>query len=978
MLASRKGSLIDIDDDNDGILDAIESPTCYFTAEEIGKPIAISTELAPYSTYVIENAIDASLTTTSAFSPNINWVNKEIYKLTAYRAIPIAGIKFELSTWAISNGTGNTFKLQGSNNNSSWTDLSAASSSTLTTGSYQLSNTISPTTKYKFYRVIGVAGTSYYGGVTDIQFVLHSSFSESQYPKLTCTQTAVDTDNIPNHIDLDSDGDGCSDALEAGTATATTANFVFTGSDFGANGFKDVLERTSAESNVYAGNYTSEYAYNADIKVCIDTDNDGVADIVDIDDDNDGILDAIESPSCFYTLAQLAIPLSVSSELAPYSTNTITKAIDENATTYSAFDPSVNWVGKELFKFTAKNYIAITGMSFDLVNWAISNGASNTFKLQGSGDNFNWTDLSVTSSSTATTGTYTIANTLATNTKFKYFRIIGVAGSSYYGGVYEARFNFAASTVPSANPLTVCTENQDNDALLNHHDVDSDGDNCPDAVEAGVTLFSGSNVAAGDRLTTSVIAGPYGNNGFANGLETASESGIYSSTYKYLNAINNTINACIDSDTDGVSDVFDLDDDNDGVLDETEQIDCIASGIDLTKLTFSGSAITNRTINTITSAGGDVWKTSYSNENLKLPISLKYNYTSTTGYAMFGLFPITGTQNATTWTDGAYKFYPTVTSVYGYFTTAWDFSDDIKPTDVLSIDINTSGYVTAKINGVVRKAFQGAVSDYKLNMSSYRVANFADVVLTDANNLPNYSCTDIDTDNDGIPNRLDLDSDGDGCPDAREAGLAAGSLTSASIQNKVSNVLTTTANVANAIAASPFGINGFANSLETATESGLYSGTHTYDYATDANVSTCLDSDNDNVPDYLDLDDDNDGILDTIEDNCSTIVVNKSGAIITKPSSINYGFNGNTIANLIDGVDNNVYVVSGPSGTLNGPWFNFEFPSPKVLTYLEIGHYQNQLLFSTTSTYKIQGSTNNSTWSDVTGTLTYNNVATSI
>jgi gliding motility-associated-like protein len=901
--------LVDIDDDNDGILDAIESPTCFFTAEEIGKPIAISTELAPYSNYVIDNAIDASLISTAAFSPNVNWVNKEIFKLTALRAIPIAGIKFELSTWAISNGAGNTFKLQGSNNNSTWTDLSGASSSTATTGSYQLSNTISPTTKYKFYRVIGVAGSSYYGGVIDIQFVLHTSYSGSQYPKLTCTQTGLDADSIPNHLDVDSDGDGCSDALEAGTTTDTATDFVFTGTDFGANGFKDGLESSAPESNLYAGAYRLGYAWDASVKACLDLDTDGVADVVDLDDDNDGILDAIESPSCFFTAAEIAIPSSVSSQLAPYSTAVIANSIDGNTTSYSAFDPSVNWVGKELFKFTAKNYIAITGMSFDLVNWAISNGAANTFKLQGSGDDFYWTDLSVASSSTTTTGTYTIANTLAPTAKFKYFRIIGVAGSSYYGGVYEARFNLAASTVPSANPKPTCTENVDNDAFLNHQDLDSDGDNCPDAVEAGVTLRPGANVAASARLTTTVVAGPFGTNGFMDGLETTADAGTYSGTYSYRFAINSSLIACLDSDTDTVPDVFDIDDDNDGVLDEVEQTNCLASGLDLTKLTFSGSAITNRTINTIATAGGDAWKTSYSNENLKLPISLSYKFNSTTGYAMFGLFPVTGTQNAGTWTDGAYKFYPQTSNVYGYFTTAWDFGPiAITPNDILSIDISATGYVTAKVNNTVVKAFQGVRSDYKLNMSSYRAANFADVVLTDADNLAVYSCTDIDTDNDGIPNRLDLDSDGDGCSDAKEASVS-GTLTSGTLVNKVNNVTVSTT-VANAIVSGTYGDNGFANSIETGAESGVYSGAYTYDYATDASLNACLDTDGDNVIDIVDIDDDNDGVFDLVE--CP---------ITSKPYSL-YTYNypssylaSNVPVNIVGKTTQNIFLNQQTNGT---------------------------------------------------------------
>ena len=54
-------------------------------------------------------------------------------------------------------------------------------------------------------------------------------------------------------------------------------------------------------------------------------------------------------------------------------------------------------------------------------------------------------------------------------------------------------------------------------------------------------------------------------------LETAVDSGTinYTSTYSAY-AINDAINACTDTDDDGVNDVFDLDDDNDGVLDTEE------------------------------------------------------------------------------------------------------------------------------------------------------------------------------------------------------------------------------------------------------------------------------------------------------------------------------------------------------------------------------------------------------------------------
>ena len=104
-----------------------------------------------------------------------------------------------------------------------------------------------------------------------------------------------------------------------------------------------------------------------------------------------------------------------------------------------------------------------------------------------------------------------------------------------------------------------------------------------------------------------------------------------------------------------------------------------------------------------------------------------------------------------------------------------------------------------------------------------------------------------DTDGDGVPNIRDLDSDGDGCFDAVEAK--------------------TVSSLTQSIVSSPYGNNGFANSIETNSESGVYTGTYVYSRATDASIRSCLDTDFDGVPDLDDLDDDNDGILDVSECN---------------------------------------------------------------------------------------------------------------
>jgi hypothetical protein len=130
------------------------------------------------------------------------------------------------------------------------------------------------------------------------------------------------------------------------------------------------------------------------------------------------------------------------------------------------------------------------------------------------------------------------------------------------------------------------------------------------------------------------------------------------------------------------------------------------------------------------------------------------------------------------------------------------------------------------------------------------------------------TCVDINTDADATPNRLDLDSDGDGCPDAVEAGTTFRTTSGVAIANRLTtSIIPSTPN---------YGANGFANGLETSNESGAYTGTYTYDYAKDANLSVCTDTEGDGVTDVLDLDDDNDGVLDTVEcPNVSTnILVN--------------------------------------------------------------------------------------------------------
>jgi uncharacterized repeat protein (TIGR01451 family)/MYXO-CTERM domain-containing protein len=122
-----------------------------------------------------------------------------------------------------------------------------------------------------------------------------------------------------------------------------------------------------------------------------------------------------------------------------------------------------------------------------------------------------------------------------------------------------------------------------------------------------------------------------------------------------------------------------------------------------------------------------------------------------------------------------------------------------------------------------------------------------------------YDATDIDDDNDGIldtrENRdsdgdgtvdsLDLDSDNDGIPDASEAGHRFPDLNGDFVMDCPLNV---------------YGANGYCNAIETSADSNVS------DYNGDgAEDGALLDTDRDFIPDYRDLDSDNDSIADAHE-----------------------------------------------------------------------------------------------------------------
>ena len=287
------------------------------------------------------------------------------------------------------------------------------------------------------------------------------------------------------------------------------------------------------------------------------------------------------------------------------------------------------------------------------------------------------------------------------------------------------------------------TGDTDNDGTPNHLDTDSDGDGCLDTIEAGTT----NNGATTDAN--------------CNGLLDQYEDGVtnninYTSTYNPY-ALNNTVNSCVDTDSDGVNDVFDIDDDNDGVLDTEEGCQILA--YDLTTLTWdTAAAMTVTTANSSTLQGTSTsgWKSALSTQTFSLPLDISFTYSETTREVMVG-FAEEDSNLGASWNNAtAFGFYIYNTnSKARYNNTNGGTVTSNSNGKTHRIVIDAAGNLTTYIDGQITYQQTGLSTDqYKVYIAHNSGTNkpLENVALRTAN-YP-LSC-DLDTDGDGTPNGLD-------------------------------------------------------------------------------------------------------------------------------------------------------------------------------------------------------------------------------
>lgn len=335
----------------------------------------------------------------------------------------------------------------------------------------------------------------------------------------------MDGDGIANSLDLDSDGDGCFDAIEGAAGFGFTeigGTGVLTGS-VDANGVPisasgGQAQGSSKDLSTTAGICDDDGdGVDNDNDVCpysddsIDTDGDFVPDGCDIDDDNDGITDCVESSDSLseefaWTLNSPSGNLNMDTNYDPRITDWVlnstgTMVLSGEGATYdnSASQVRINTFNAQDYNeaLTNKHYIEVSFTTGSEVSSLLLNNIRSGWYEPSRGDSYYSTTMYTEASSNAWktlssnvfhtysgSGIYDtfqhntgVPVSLNANTEYKFRLYI-------YGQIDDTTEAYSIFD-DVAFVFTACrAEDSDNDGIDNHLDTDSDDDGCTDADEA--------------------------------------------------------------------------------------------------------------------------------------------------------------------------------------------------------------------------------------------------------------------------------------------------------------------------------------------------------------------------------------------------------------------------------------------------------------------------------------------------------------
>lgn len=865
----------DIDDDNDGVPDAEENPACFYSAAEISVPASITTTVSNSGT--IANLYDNNPSTVFNFTNGTGKTNLTVFEITPIQPVAASGIQIEMnfdSQTEFSN-TANSLTIEGWNG-SAWVTLkpsfNPSSAPNAVLGYFQTFNfTQNQNTVYSKFRLQGLAGGIIGSQMKEVKLLIPGNYVASLHPKPSCTDANIDGDNILNHFDLDSDGDGCSDALESGATAITTANYQFPDTDSNNDGLVDAVDSDNDGIPDYESTYIN-YAIMQSLNECSDSDGDGIKDLADLDDDNDGIPDITECPTGVQNIISGGVknltetlPLGVNPSDALYDEYGLIIRERSKVAPYNLARNEFNIVSH--LGDSDNEYISQTGpiaQSFEFYN--------PVFNQKRSVDSIQISAESATDGSTLTlvafddidnviyTGTFPDGSTMSVNTsqtlnnsKIHRFIVFGSNDSTAFDHLLvQGLSTFAGSC------------DTDGDNIANHLDLDSDGDGCPDLIESGVSPATDVSTPSSEtnnngqsygidpaKLNGSQLdplATDENNDGLNDSVDKDASNAMdgkinYASTYDSF-ALSDNWNLCTDTDGDSIIDLTDIDDDNDGVLDAVESPDCFYTSTEVRRIivkisskfssdtTDSFSLLHNGTVETNTTSG--------------------FNFTTaipaTTNTADSNIFTIEYLNPIELSSVNVSQRISDTAAARAHLWGSVDGTTWIQlTTTAVNINTNSERVFPVQQNQGRYKYYQIRTSVAGNIPNSYFIGEITGTPVEASfvpSSYPKPDCSN-DTDNDGFVNHHDLDSDGDRCSDAIESGVSSNSGASGSMSTSGGNLYsggiapgTVNAYVGDG-SLSQYGSNGYFNDIETNSESNVYNGTYTYSDAVDAAVAEC-------------------------------------------------------------------------------------------------------------------------------------------
>jgi hypothetical protein len=159
------------------------------------------------------------------FTSSVSIVDKTIMGFNFGNPLKIDTLTIKTNT--TTNFVSGTYKVQGSNDGTNWTDLTGAVAPIpavyIDAYGYGAWNFKIPFTQntgnYSYYRVRGISGTISTGGniLYEAKFAI-SSYNQHYFTFSGCSKPDDDGDGFANELDLDSDNDGCFDSFESGAS----------------------------------------------------------------------------------------------------------------------------------------------------------------------------------------------------------------------------------------------------------------------------------------------------------------------------------------------------------------------------------------------------------------------------------------------------------------------------------------------------------------------------------------------------------------------------------------------------------------------------------------------------------------------------------------------------------------------------------------------------------------------------------------